>query len=320
MNKCRICGNAEGNKTYSVKEMMFGFNEMFEYFECSKCNCLQIEKIPEDLSRYYPEGYYSYAPPRVIATNPVKKYFKRLLVANVIGRKNPVGWLLSKLFEIPPFAVWMREAGADFVDAILDVGSGAGELLLNMESLGFTNLIGIDPFIAEDIFYDNGVSILKMSLDEVEGEFDVIMLHHSLEHMPDSHQAFDQLNRLLKPRKSAVVRIPVAASHAWRKYGTNWAAIDAPRHIYLHTEESLSLLAEKHGFVIEKIVYDSTSMQIWWSEQNRMGIPLMDERSLYVNPDSTIFTADQIRGFEERARELNSRGEGDTACFYLRKC
>ena len=57
---CKICGNSENNKIFNIKEMMFGFRDKFIYFECSKCSCLQIEKIPENMGKYYPSDYYSF--------------------------------------------------------------------------------------------------------------------------------------------------------------------------------------------------------------------------------------------------------------------
>ncbi len=37
--------------------------------------------------------------------------------------------------------------------------------------------------------------------------------------------------------------------------------IDAPRHLYLHTETSLQRLAAETGFQIEKVLYDATGFQ-----------------------------------------------------------
>ena len=50
--KCKICDNSENLQEYKVKEMMFGFREEFHYFECTKCNCLQIAEIPSNISKF----------------------------------------------------------------------------------------------------------------------------------------------------------------------------------------------------------------------------------------------------------------------------
>ena len=59
---CRICGNADGNTAYDVREMMFGTREIFRYFRCAACGCLQIAEVPADLSAYYPPDYCSFKP------------------------------------------------------------------------------------------------------------------------------------------------------------------------------------------------------------------------------------------------------------------
>ena len=58
--KCSICKNTTNLKEYKVKEMMFGFREEFNYFECSKCKCIQISEIPDNMHKYYPSNYYSF--------------------------------------------------------------------------------------------------------------------------------------------------------------------------------------------------------------------------------------------------------------------
>src|SRR5690606_13809129 len=114
------------------------------------------------------------------------------------------------------------------------------------------------------------------------------------------------------------IRVPVADSWAWRHYGTDWVQLDAPRHLFLHTRRSLDLLAADAGLVVERVADDSGAFQFWGSEQYRRDIPLRDPRSYAVNPRASDFTAAQIREFRRRAADLNARGEGDQASFYLR--
>ena len=60
--RCKICGQEDRHQKYSVREMMFGTRETFEYFQCINCRCLQLLKTPEDLACHYPETYYSFSP------------------------------------------------------------------------------------------------------------------------------------------------------------------------------------------------------------------------------------------------------------------
>ena len=69
-HKCRIC-SAEGEfRSYLVREMFYGTREEFEYFSCPGCNCLQIACIPENIGKYYSEGYYSFAVPQSVENFP----------------------------------------------------------------------------------------------------------------------------------------------------------------------------------------------------------------------------------------------------------
>jgi hypothetical protein len=81
----------------------------------------------------------------------------------------------------------------------------------------------------------------------------------------------------------------------------------------------MRLLARTAGFEVTEVVYDSTAFQFWGSVQYQHEIPLWSERSYVVNPKRSLFTAAQIGAWEEQAAELNARGRGDQACFYLRK-
>ncbi len=81
----------------------------------------------------------------------------------------------------------------------------------------------------------------------------------------------------------------------------------------------MKILAEKAGFQISKVVYDSTPFQFWASEQYLNDIPLMDKRSYFQNPDQSIFTNAQIEAFRVQAEQLNREGDGDQASFYLYK-
>ncbi len=71
------------------------------------------------------------------------------------------------------------------------------------------------------------------------GAYDLVMLHHSLEHIPDQVQALREAARLTSPRARSSFASP--SPTAWRGATTavDWVQLDAPRHLYLHTRRSL---------------------------------------------------------------------------------
>jgi len=198
------------------------------------------------------------------------------------------------------------------------VGSGSGFLLQELYASGFSRLSGIDPFISADIISANGVNVYKRNLEELHEIYDVIMLNHSFEHMHNHSNVLQQLNKNLQQNGLIIIRVPVV-NDAWKKYGANWVQLDAPRHTCVFSENAIQLLANQSGFIIEKVIYDSTSFQFWGSEQYQNNIALRANNSYAENPMTSIFSKSQIKQFEKEAVLLNKNRKGDQACFCLRK-
>jgi SAM-dependent methyltransferase len=310
----------EGNKSYVAREMMFGYRDEFEYFECSKCGCLQIKDIPNNLSKYYPPQYYSFQKLCCSRGEFLKLFCERQIVEYCLYGKNPIGALLSTIFGTPSYCNWIKRVGIKFESEILDIGCGTGGLLRRMQRVGFSNLTGIDPYIDNDIFYEGGLKVFKKEIYELEQQFDFIMLNHSFEHMCEPLSVFKELYRLLRPNRYVLIRIPVASSFAWRKYGVNWVQLDAPRHLFLHTTKSIQILADEVGFRLIEIIFDSTEFQFLGSERYLRDIPEIhwrDANSYMRNSGKSIFSKKKIAFFKRMANELNKNHDGDSAWFYL---
>jgi SAM-dependent methyltransferase len=297
--------------------MMLGLRDPFAYFECVRCGCVQLETVPADFSRYYPREYYSFDPVR--ADGPLKRFLRRAWARSILGSRSLLGDLLVRRRGVSQTLGWIRKAGATFDDAILDVGSGAGLILHSLSSAGFTNLTGIDPFLGGDSRPAPGFALRRGALEDLEGPFDFILLNHSVEHIPNPGAALRNVRRLLRADGVALLRLPLAGTHAWRTYGADWVQLDAPRHVFLPTERSVKILVEGAALRVEDVVHDSTAFQFWGSEQYRRGIPLRDARSHATNPRAGLFSARELEDFARRAAELNATGDGDQASFYLRR-
>jgi SAM-dependent methyltransferase len=314
---CRICCNTTGNRIFLASEMMLGSRDSFEYVECGFCGCLQLISPPGDISRYYPQDYYSFQPsPTPIAW---KRWLRRAWARHSTGQGDPVGAAISAIRGPMIPREWTALTGVNPRSSVLDVGCGAGSALLRFHEAGFSRLEGCDPFIDHDRVVGGGIPIRKRFLEEVTGTFDLVMMHHAFEHMPDPRAVMASVVKKINPGGWCLIRIPVASSYAWKTYGPDWVQLDAPRHFFLHTVASIALLAQQAGLRLVRTIHDSTEFQFWASEQYKLGVPLYDDRSYMVNRTTSVFTAERLREYRRRAKELNAIGNGDQACFFLCK-
>lgn len=94
---CRICGNETNNRAFHVREMMFGWKDVFEYFECADCGCVQIAAIPDDLDKYYPTDYYAFGKPGHTGTPSVSWWRKLRNRALLGGQQVPTARAIKAL-------------------------------------------------------------------------------------------------------------------------------------------------------------------------------------------------------------------------------
>ncbi len=319
---CRICDAEGAHPSFQAREMMFGMRHRFEYFQCSRCQCLQIHPLPADLSPYYPDGYYSISEEGT-AFGGIPQWCYTMM-GSALGpedlmRSHPSTEARDRALASQALAYYFPERLGPTA-SILDVGCGGGSFLRAIRTLGFERLLGVDAFVPRELHYKDGIRVLKTTLPEFHSDsrWDVIMFHHSFEHMANPHEVLRAVARLLAEEGVCLIRIPVV-SLAWERYGINWVQLDAPRHLYLHSTESLRLVAEACGLEVSRVHYDSAGFQFWGSEQYVQDIPLLSERSLVqCGPQNSIFSPDQLAGFDAQAAALNSQERGDQAAFLLR--
>ena len=318
--KCRVCNNTENNLPMEIKEMQHCTKESFIYFQCGKCECIQIDSVPEHLYRYYPSDYYSFNPTEGNQYLQPAGFFKRIQAGYLIRKENPV---LGRLFTIgyqgPRLYDWLQIMQTRPDDPVLDIGCGSGFNLKQMNHLGYRNLTGVDPFIHQDYFISPQLRIYKLdplNLDD-SLKYQCIMMHHSFEHMVDEKAVLEKAKKLLLPGGKILIRIPVFSKALMNEFGTNLVSLDAPRHIFIHSEKSMDLLCRETGLKIEKVVYDADESSYWASEQYSQDICLFDECSYGRSRERSIFSKKDIKAFRKHIASLNRQRASDTAAFYI---
>ncbi|HYI22242.1 MAG TPA: class I SAM-dependent methyltransferase, partial [Candidatus Limnocylindrales bacterium] len=283
---CTFCGG-EPAATWRAKELRYGTGAPFTYSECATCGALELLDPPADLSAYYPADYPSFNDPGERLRHPIRRLRNQLL----LGRRGPIAQLVERV-RPHPAATWLSRTGTTRDSRILDVGSGSGTLLTDLGRVGFRHLTGVDRFIPSEVD-GPGFTVIKGTIADVAGQFELVMFHHSLEHIVEQRQTVAEVARLLAPGGWCLVRLPIVPNVAWSTYGVDWVQLDPPRHVVIHSIDSLSRLFGEVGLTLRATDYDSTGMQFAGSEAYRLGLELAEVES--------AFTAAELRAFDERA-------------------
>ncbi|MFK5976793.1 MAG: class I SAM-dependent methyltransferase [Sulfurovum sp.] len=310
---CKVCNNNSNNLVLTVSEMMLETGDKFKYCKCSSCGCLSLLNIPKDIDKYYPSSYYSFTKIHTITNKNLLNTIKRFIRVRAMKGKLGCGTFINSLiYKIKPIAYdWLKKDLVSLNSKILDVGCGNGFLVNELEKYGFNNLIGIDLYTDTNI-ESNGYKIYQSNIHSLdESKFDLIMYHHSFEHINNPHKELKVVYDKLKDDGTLILRVPVCDSYAFEKYKQNWVQLDAPRHYFLYTIKSMSILSEENGFKIDAVYYDSNVFQFIGSECYLQNVKFSDYK--------TIFTESDIKEFEKKSNELNLSGSGDQVCFYLKK-
>ena len=311
--KCRICNYKGPGIVLKTKEMMFGFRGVFYYSRCNKCGSASIRNIPKNMAYYYPRDYGS---------KHINPWYKNSIIMGLfkiylsVNPNNYVRKAIDKRMGVPNvfqvFYNMLKESKYKSFRAstILDIGSGTGQWLIYAGILGFKKRLGVDMFVEHTIRYNKDFKILKGDLTVVKGKFDFILSNHSIEHIANPRTTFRGVRKLIKENGIFVVRTPLIDSYAFEKYGPNWVDLDPPRHLVLFTRKAMCDLAEKSGFEVTKIIYDSNAFQFSGSE--------LYKHNLILNKNNYSFSHEEISAWDKLSIKLNSEKKGDQACFILR--
>jgi 2-polyprenyl-3-methyl-5-hydroxy-6-metoxy-1,4-benzoquinol methylase len=313
-HRCAGCADEGCKLLLDVPGEPREIQKTFTYAYCEVCKTLTHTEPNFDASPYYQGRYYSHS---LKKENVVKT--AALRVRNAATAFAP-SWLSEAVCAISEHPVLPRLRPilrGDFGRAItakhrwIDIGCGAGSLLRDMRGIGFTDLTGADPFMREER-HERGFRLLRSDGVSLNQVFDVVMMHHSLEHVPHPEETLEALHRILSPSGVMLIRIPLCGSELWRRHGGAWANLDAPRHVTLWSAKGFVQAAERTGWKTRSVVFDAMARSIYAGEARiRFHVHEMNQDV------RRYFTKAQHKGFEREVRELNRQGVADAAAFYL---
>lgn len=238
---CPGCLSAEASVYRTgVTDLLHGFAGKWDLLECGNCGLIYLAPtIPESrIGDYYPESYAAYSVGELSA-RPLVRIVKSLLILPYTLRFGQPGYFPAPFGE----------------GRLLDVGCGAGLHVRQMSQLGWT-CTGVDmsPHALVSARRLNPDAEFHMGLagDLAPGEaFDLISMHHVLEHLHHPRQALADCYQRLRPGGRLVVNVPNIGSFEAKCFGRRWKGLDAPRHLLHFRENVLERFLQEAGFEIE---------------------------------------------------------------------
>src|SRR5205807_4291225 len=120
-----------------------------------------------------------------------------------------------------------RASGLRF-GALLDVGSGTGEVLLAAGERGW-RAQGVEPErTAAEMARRRGLTVAVAGLVQSglpQRTYDVVSAFHVLEHIPDSRAFLRTMARWVRPGGFVAVEVPNFASVQRRRLGDRWSGL-----------------------------------------------------------------------------------------------
>jgi 2-polyprenyl-3-methyl-5-hydroxy-6-metoxy-1,4-benzoquinol methylase len=260
---CYLCG-AQGFRTYAgLNDRLYSAPGEWSFNRCPRSNCgliwLDPQPVQEDIAKSY-QSYYTHSPEnRETSARRLRHAYGVMLDAYLAHRfgypcSRPRRWLWPLMYLHPGArseadGSVSHQGFSGSGTRLLDVGCGDGDHLEGMRSRGWA-VSGVEPDrTAAEAAMRRGLRIHVgelSSLPDTE-HFDVVTLRHVVEHVLDPVQLLRECHRVLRPGGTLIVLTPNTASIGHTIFRKGWLPLDAPRHIYLFSDKTLSSTLDRSG-------------------------------------------------------------------------
>lgn len=236
---CPMCDGERRSPVLEAPDMGRGEPGLwFAVVRCDECGLQFTSPRPDPatIGQFYPETYRPHRRPKL--------------------KKRQARWApWAALFGRP--CVERRTLPWHGAGRLLDFGCGGGSFLERMHSQGW-HVTGMDNSEAavERVRRDLGIPVFAGTLpndDLPAGEFDVITMWHSLEHVHEPLTVLRAAYDLLAPGGRIVVAVPNIDSAPARRFGPAWFGLDLPRHLTHFTPPTLRRMLERAGFAVGRV-------------------------------------------------------------------
>jgi len=239
---CPLCGADDTTLLWQMPDRLQVFAGDFAIVRCCTCGLLRTSPRPAwgELSAAYAAGRYR--------------------MPGEVGGEAICGSAMQSLAR--RITVLSPQPGR-----ALDVGCGTGELLAALHHDGWA-VQGVEPdaTLARQARERHGLDVFVGDLAAAafpDGHFDLVILWHVLEHLPEPRATLAEVRRVLRPGGVAVIGVPNAASLQARLFGRYWAAYDVPWHLTHFTPGTLGRLLDQASLHTVRLACFSGSWSLY---------------------------------------------------------
>jgi 2-polyprenyl-3-methyl-5-hydroxy-6-metoxy-1,4-benzoquinol methylase len=190
----------------------------------------------------------------------------------------------------------------------LDIGCGGGLMVAGMARVGM-EAEGLEPSqFAASRAREAGLNVRCGLLHEVAypaERFDAISISHVLEHIEDPREILRECRRILKPGGELVIGVPNFDSLVFALVHKSWIGLQLPTHLHHFSVNSLRMLAESTGFIVESVETNSTKEAVVYELATWLRQRLLLPKRLTVRSKLLGHWASRLA----RRGEANGRGE-----------
>lgn len=265
---CPVCGDRRRSTVYAdlTDEVFFCAPGSWAMHRCERCGSHYLDPRPDAGSIHLAYArYFTHAAAGGAARDTELRGFAKLRRGLANGYRNwrygtqarpAYRFGIAFAFLVPR---WRQEADARmrFIPRagagrrLLDVGAGNGDFLLRARAAGW-EVVGVEPDPAAVAAARRaGLDVREGGIHAVTdeaGRFDVITMHHVIEHVHDPRQTLRDAFALLRSGGRLYLETPNVTSQGHARFGRHWRGLEPPRHLVLFHWDSLEHLLREIGF------------------------------------------------------------------------
>lgn len=183
-----------------------------------------------------------------------EKYFSTHTYANITFARYSMYWWSNRFFAMLARRYGKRGA------RLLEVGSGLGHLVGQLEDT--FEPVGLDLnfwAVKQSRSVVNRSALQTASAQDLpfeDGSFNVVIIKHIVEHLPDPARALNEIGRVIEKDGVLILATPNLASLLKPWKGDRWIGYQDPTHISLKPPQEWLDLIRNAGFELKRVFAD----------------------------------------------------------------